>query len=407
VVAQTQLSAHDARFANAGCAVAREVTVKASVNDAPRTQSFARAVERFIGRERCTPQLRDRAVVADSPARKGEPHNYDPGGNRLRERDSLSDQPSERRQFGATGLMVSPLGMGCGRLGSRPTPTDLRKATQAVSLALARGINFFDTADAYGRGLSERIIGRAIARRRDEVVVATKCGLLKTPSSLMRAALSSGEDRLTQTSRMALFKETLNSRKCYDRQYVMRSAEASLRRLNTDHIDVFLLHSPPRAVIENGDFVGAMEALQSSGKIRSWGISVAQCDDAFAAIELPGIAAIEVPLNICEPEAQTRVIPAAVAKGVALIARQPLGSGTLEQRRREFAAAGDGEREQFTARYVRELSLRFVLAMKEVATCIVGMTKPEHVAANVAAATTAELSTDELATFRRALCDPA
>jgi aryl-alcohol dehydrogenase-like predicted oxidoreductase len=278
-----------------------------------------------------------------------------------------------------------------------------------VSLALARGITFFDTADAYGRGLSERIVGKVIADRRDQVVVATKCGLVKTPTSVMRAVNGSRTERDVRSPRglADATREILSSRRCYAPDYVTRSAEASLRRLKSDYIDIFLLHSPPAEILRAGQFVDAMHRLEASGKIRAWGASVYLCDDALLALELPGISAIEIRLNLCDTEALARVIPEAVRRGVGVIARQPLGSGEIEQKRRALSVAPGAEDApvEFSPKEILAGALHFSLSTEGVATTIVGMTQPEHVAANVAIATDERIASDDVKRIQHALCE--
>jgi aryl-alcohol dehydrogenase-like predicted oxidoreductase len=186
---------------------------------------------------------------------------------------------------------------------------------------------------------------------------------------------------------------------------VKRAAEASLRRLRSDHIDLFLLHSPPPDVLREGRFLDALGQLQTSGKIVSWGVSAYRCDDALLAFDLPGMSAIEIELNLCETEALARVIPEAIRRGVGVIARQPLASGRIEERRRAVAAAG-GREELTTPLRVLAASLQFDVWTEGVATTIVGMTKPDHVAANIAAVSADRLSADESADIQKALCEP-
>jgi aryl-alcohol dehydrogenase-like predicted oxidoreductase len=266
---------------------------------------------------------------------------------------------------------------------------------------MARGINFFDTSDVYGRGLSERTIGRALAGRRDRAIIATKCGMLKTPAAFLRALNSFSQSERVPTRISA--RGLLSSRRCYDSSYVRRAAEASLRRLRSDYIDLFLLHSPPPDVLRDGQFLDALGQLQESGKILSWGVSAYRCEDALLALDLPGVSAIEIQLNICETEALAEVIPEATRRGVGVIARQPLASGGIESMRRAAEAAG-GPDELTTRMRVIAASLQFAVWTEGVATTIVGMTKPEHVAANIAAVTADRLSTDETASVQKALC---
>ncbi len=289
--------------------------------------------------------------------------------------------------------------MGCARLGSRPWPSNLRRAADAVSLALARGVTFLDTADAYGRGLSERIIGRVIEGRRDRVVVATKCGLLKTPLSAVRAR--GGLVRAPWAG------STLATRQCYEPDYVRRAAEASLRRLGSDYIDVLLVHSPPAAILREGTFVGAMDRLQSAGKVRVWGVSVQRSGDAQLALELPGLRALEVCVNLCDTSALSQVIPDATRRGIAVIARQPFASGQFEQQRRGLAARPSmGVDVELSQRDTLASALHFCLRTPGIATTTVGMSRPEHVAANVAFATM-PVSNSRITDTQRALCGAA
>lgn len=327
----------------------------------------------------------------------------------------IVDRDLERRPLGATGLQVSALGMGCGRIGSVPRPRDLRSALDAISLALASGINFLDTADSYGRGLSEALLGRAVSGRREDVLIATKCGMLKTPPAFLRAATTRptpGPNARAPRMRDASA-QLLRSRRCYEPRYVRRSAGASLRRLRRDHIDLFLLHSPPTEVLVRADFVEAFDELKAAGRIRFWGVSVRSSDDALLAMKLPGIAAIEIELNICEHDALRDVLPQARSRGVGVIARQPFASGGVLRawrerggNRPETSADSLTRADALTQKDVLDASLHFVLRAEGVATVIAGMTKPEHVAANVASALSERVGPDEIATVQTVLCGP-
>lgn len=268
--------------------------------------------------------------------------------------------------------------MGCARLGTIWQGRSESDARRALSLALRSGINFFDTSDVYGRGRSERILGNAVRSVREEVVVATKCGLIRTPSTFVNASASvwgrSGPGR-----RLNSLNGLLKTRRRYTPEYIPRAALSSLRRLRTDRIDLFLLHSPPPDVLLDEEVVDAMERLRQEGTIRFWGISARNDDEALIALGMSGIDCLEIELNVCHPGTSADVIPQAVSRRIAVIARQPFGSGRLVTQppplgmTRETVVAG---------------CLQFATGVPGVATVVTGMSRPKHVARNVAAVNT-------------------
>jgi aryl-alcohol dehydrogenase-like predicted oxidoreductase len=274
----------------------------------------------------------------------------------------------DRRPLGRTGLVVSTLGMGCARLGAIWQGRSESQTRKAVSLALGAGINFFDTADVYGRGRSERILGSALRGVRDEIVIATKCGLVRTPSTLLNASLDARS--------VSSVRRLLKTRRRYAPGYIARAALSSLRRLRTDRIDLFLLHSPPRDVLLDEGVVDAMARLRQDGTIRFWGISARNDDEALIALDMPGIDCLEVELNVCHRQPSTNLIPEAASRGVAVIARQPFASGRLVS---GPLPAG------LTIETVVAGCLQFAAGVPGVATVIAGMSQPKHVDRNVAA----------------------
>jgi aryl-alcohol dehydrogenase-like predicted oxidoreductase len=252
------------------------------------------------------------------------------------------------RRFGGTGLDVSALGMGCARLGAfwqRRSPT---AGLRALREAADAGITFFDTADSYARGISERLVGRALAGR--QVVVCTKVGYLKTPAAKAAARPHGGGTQ------------------CFAPEYVRLAAERSLRRLGTDTLDVLLLHSPPRAVIERAAFLDAAGRLREQGKVRAFGVSCDAPADALAALALPEVEVLEIAYNERVAVEAKPVLEDASRRGVAVIARSVFGDRTL--------LAGSSS----------EACLRFALGAPGIAVALAGMSRPEHVRANVALA---------------------
>jgi aryl-alcohol dehydrogenase-like predicted oxidoreductase len=290
----------------------------------------------------------------------------------------------ESRAFGQTGLTVSVLGMGCARLGSAVSREADRDAERAVERALELGITFFDTADVYGRGRAETILGRAIRRSRADAVIATKCGLLRTPATFFNALRSSPGG-----TAVGILKERRKHRE-YSPAYIERAVEKSLRRLGRDGIEVLLLHSPPRPVLEDASFMDAFWRLKEAGKVRACGVSVRGgpdgIGDTLAALEISGLDCVELELNICAKDAVATALPAASERGLAVIARQPFASGALL---RDGSGRSPG---------VVAACLQFALSAPGVSVVIPGMTRPEHVSANIegAAAPLPEGALDEL-----------
>jgi aryl-alcohol dehydrogenase-like predicted oxidoreductase len=221
---------------------------------------------------------------------------------------------TEYRRLGTSGLSVSAVGLGCNNLGRPNTVTESQEAADAVvHAALDAGITLFDVADVYGRdpGLSETMLGKALAGRRNDAVVATKFGLD------MRGA--NGKDFGARGSR----------------RYIIQAAEASLRRLGTDWIDLYQYHTPdPRTPIE--ETLAALDHLVTSGKVRYIGHSnmagwqIAQAE--YVARSTAGAArfiSTQNHYNLLDRRAELEVIPAAQAFGLGVLPYFPLANGLL------------------------------------------------------------------------------
>jgi aryl-alcohol dehydrogenase-like predicted oxidoreductase len=217
-----------------------------------------------------------------------------------------------RRKLGRSGIEVSAMGLGCWAIGGemwmdgRPDgwgEVDDAESIRAIRRALELGVNLLDTSDAYGTGHSEEVIGKAIAGRRDEVVISTKFGYVP----------SEGTRTLSGT--------------CVDPAYVERACRASLRRLGTDHVDLYLLHVWSVQVSEVAPVVEALERLVTRGMIRSYGWSTDLVDGARLFARGPRCAAIEHDLNLLHDT------PAMLAlceqEGLASLDRSPLAMGLL------------------------------------------------------------------------------
>ncbi|MEO6603792.1 MAG: aldo/keto reductase [Polyangiaceae bacterium] len=236
------------------------------------------------------------------------------------------------RAFGSTDLKVSELGLGCARIGG-VFQGDTYSFVRLLAMARDGGINFFDTADMYSQGESESLLGRVFAKRRAEVVIATKAGhvlpgrrklagRLKPMLRPVIKALGIRRDRLPAGATGTLMQD-------FSPAYLARALEGSLRRLRTDYVDLFQLHSPPLEVVTRGEWQGALEDLKRAGKLRYYGISCDSLEVAQEALRYPGVSSVQFVFGLLEQEAATTILPGARAQNVACIAREVLGNGLL------------------------------------------------------------------------------
>lgn len=210
----------------------------------------------------------------------------------------------EQRTLGRTGRPVSVIGLGTWQLGADWGDVSESDARTVLEASAEHGVTFFDTADSYGDGRSERIIGQFLAAHPDAgLTVATKMG---------RRVEQVPENYTAE-----------NFRGWVDR---------SRRNLGTERLDLVQLHGPPSAVIEDDATYDALDALVADGSIAAYGVSVETCDQALAAIARPGVASIQIILNALRLKPLDRVLPAASQAGVGIIARVPLASGLLSGR---------------------------------------------------------------------------
>ncbi len=300
------------------------------------------------------------------------------------------------RRFGNTELTVSELGFGCARIGGVFRGGSRLDQLSLVRAAFEAGITFFDTADMYAQGESERLIGDAFRKDRHRVVVASKVGYEFRPPGrvvsrlkpLARSLLSRARINRERIPRSVL---TTVSAQNFSVTYVERMLEASLRRLHSDYLDLYQLHSPPAEVLERGEFVALFQRLQQQGKIRCWGIACEQPADVLTVLRcVPQASAIQISLSLLHPESADEAIPSAAETGAGVIARQVFASGLLTR-----AASLDIEdpRHAQILEFRREagqdglslpaLALRYVLRQPGVSVALVGMHRREHLAANL------------------------
>jgi aryl-alcohol dehydrogenase-like predicted oxidoreductase len=205
------------------------------------------------------------------------------------------------RTFGKTGVRVSEMGLGCWQLGGTDWGNvEDRTALDILSAAVDAGVDFFDTADVYGNGRSETLIGRFLKERRAKIFVATKLG--RTASLY--------PDKYTEAG-------------------VRAATEASLKRLGVSTLDLTQLHCIPIEELRRGDVFEWLRGLQREGKIRHFGASVESMEEALLCLEQPGLVSLQIIFNIFRQKPIQTLFPKAKEKGVAIIVRLPLASGLL------------------------------------------------------------------------------
>jgi aryl-alcohol dehydrogenase-like predicted oxidoreductase len=236
------------------------------------------------------------------------------------------------RPFGTTDLRVSELGLGCARIGGI-FQGNAAGYLDLLSAARDAGITFFDTADMYSQGESEKLVGQAFRKRRHAVIIASKAGY-KLPGQRKLAArvkpflrpliraLKIKRSSLPSSVRGAPSQD-------FSSAYLRDAVEASLRRLRTDYIDLLQLHSPPADVVERGEWQQGLEDLKRAGKIRYYGISVDTVEAGQAALQFPGVSSLQFVVNLINERWAEALLPIARQKGVGVIARECLANGLL------------------------------------------------------------------------------
>jgi len=296
------------------------------------------------------------------------------------------------RKLGRTNLLVSEIGFGAWAISGRGYgPTDDKDSIRALHRALDLGVNFIDTADIYGDGHSEELIGRALRERGDkETVIATKFGWDFYRDGGIRSNLK--------------------------RNYISFALEKSLKRLGREWIDIYQIHNSKPDDIERDNVYETLDELKKQGKIRFYGVSAYYIEDGIEAIKTGKPDTIQIIYNILEPEAENKLLPLALKKDVGIIAREPLASGLLTGKYDENSKfpktdhrhgwdkkfLEEGARKVSKLKFLEkedqtliQAALRFSLSHKAVSVVIPGAKTVRQVEENISAAQ-AQLSPNEL-----------
>ena len=274
------------------------------------------------------------------------------------------------RKLGSTDLAPSVLGYGCSMIASLATRYPRAEVESALREAREAGITFFDTADVYGQGDSERMLRNVFRNQREGLIVCTKAGLTVGPAEDLIRVAKPVANFLMRRWRVARTVTTQTRRRqegqCFDPDYLCHRIEGSLRRLGVDRIDLFLLHNPPVDMQERDTVFDLMNQLKQQGKLRQFGVSCRSLDDALVWLEQPNIACVQIPIDRSRLDASIPVLERARVRGVGVIAREVFSHGALVR--------GD----------VSD-ALRPLLQRPEIGVVLTGMTCRQHLRENVRA----------------------
>ncbi|MEZ0077486.1 aldo/keto reductase [Planotetraspora sp. GP83] len=294
----------------------------------------------------------------------------------------------EQRAMGRLGRQVGVVGLGAWQLGADWGEVSEADALNTLHAAVDAGVTFIDTADVYGDGRSEKIVGRLI-KERPGLTVATKMGrrVPQTPEAYTLGNFRAWTDR-------------------------------SRDNLGVDRLDLVQLHCPPTSVFSDDEVFDALDTLVAEGRIAAYGVSVETCAEALTAIARPGVASVQIILNAFRLKPLDEVLPAVEKAGVGIIARVPLASGLLSGRYGPQTVFGEDDHRNFNRRgesfdvgetfsgveygvglqavdtlralvpagmTMAQFALRWVLDQPGVSVVIPGARNPEQARANVAA----------------------
>jgi aryl-alcohol dehydrogenase-like predicted oxidoreductase len=310
------------------------------------------------------------------------------------------------RELGRTGWQVSEIGFGAWAIGGSWGQVDDAESLAALHKALDQGVNLIDTADVYGDGRSERLIGQVLRERKGErIYVTTKAGRRLSPH------VAAG----------------------YNRANLTAFVERSLRYLGVDTLDLVQLHCPPTEVYYRPEVFGVLDDLAAAGKLRHYGVSVEKVEEALKAIEYPNVETVQIIYNMFRHRPTELFFPQAKARRIGVLARVPLASGLLTGKMRSDSLFAEDDHRNFNrdgqafdvgetfsgvpyevglaavaelqalvpeGATMAQMALRWILMSDAVSCAIPGAKRPAQAADNVAASALPPLSPETMAAVR-------
>jgi aryl-alcohol dehydrogenase-like predicted oxidoreductase len=310
------------------------------------------------------------------------------------------------RRLGKTGFEVSEVSLGTWQIGEAWGPVSDKDAIRVLETAIDSGVNFFDTADVYGDGRSERFIAQVLGARTEKIYVATKAGRRLRPHT------SEG----------------------YNKKNLTEFVERSLTNLKRETLDLVQLHCPPTEVYYRPEVFKALDELKQAGKILHYGVSVEKVEEAIKATEFPGVATVQIIFNLFRQRPAELFFPQASKRDIGVLVRLPLASGLLSgkiNRETQFAADDHRSYNRFGERFdrgetfsgvdldaafdaveqIRQLlpagismaafAMRWILQHKEVSCVIPGARNERQVTENARASDLPPLTREQMAALTR------
>jgi len=322
-------------------------------------------------------------------------------------------------EFGRTGMSVSEIGFGGSRIGGVFAGRNSSKdALNLLRKALDSGINLYDTADMYAQGESESLIGMAFRGCRQQVVIATKGGyclpaqrnIIKRIKPLVRPVVRALG--LKRAKMPAAFAGALSQD--FSPTYLSKALDASLRRLRTDYVDLYQLHSPPPPFLQSGAFgeaLDTLEKLKMQGKLRFYGVATEEPKDAPYCLSAPGISSVQLGFGMLDQEALDQgTLAAAQARGLGIIARGCFAGGLLREGLAPEQLKAITPRWQYIqdfrslsnsmGRSVLDVAFQFCRGTPAVGVTLIGMRVESHLHENLRYVEAPMLSADEYAAVR-------
>ena len=311
----------------------------------------------------------------------------------------------EYRELGRTGWKVSTISFGTWAIGGTWGDVDDKESIAALHKSLDLGVNFFDTADVYGDGRSERLLAQLRKERHEEFYIATKAGRRLNPH------IASG----------------------YNRQNLTTFVERSLKNLETETLDLLQLHCPPTDVYYMPEVFGVLEDLVKAGKLRFYGVSVEKVEEALKAIEYPGVQSVQIIFNIFRQRPADLFFSEAQRRQVGILARVPLASGMLTGKLKRTSTFSPDDHRTFNrhgeafdrgetfsgldyeaglqavealrplvppGQTLAQMALRWILMFPAVTCAIPGAKRPQQAEENILAASLPPLSESSMAGIR-------